>query len=215
MEELQKAIEVSERYHQLIRRLELDQVNELDGKLVLVKKELTDEDLLFIDHFIGTKAWSIHQLNLSNNRLKIFPNLKSFSHLLCLRIDNNELIQVPDFSTTPKLTYLDLRENQLTAIPDLSHLNLVCLDLRRNPIREVPKNLYNFREFYVDLPLDKEVLSEGIPVRREIPSVPDEQSLEMMKAFLRSFMISMKSSLEKTEKGKKLVEEILKIVDTE
>jgi Leucine-rich repeat (LRR) protein len=80
---------------------------------------------------------AIRELRAEDCGLTRLPDsLLELVELAELHLRGNRLASLPDMP--PKLRVLDLRGNQLDELPDLSHLPLVKLDLRWNPLRRPP-----------------------------------------------------------------------------
>jgi len=91
---------------------------------------------------------AIEELRLEDAALASLPaSIAELVNLRELHLRGNRLTALP---TLPlKLRVLDLRGNQLDDLPDLSHLPLVKLDLRWNPLRNPPAWLDRLRDALV------------------------------------------------------------------
>ncbi|ELP87008.1 leucine-rich repeat containing protein, putative [Entamoeba invadens IP1] len=135
---LQKFIKVSELN---LSNGELEKVTELpiSGDVDLSNNQIVEIDLPEMEY-------TIHRLNLSNNKLKEFPNIKKLSVIKTLIIPKNMLGSVPEeMFTGTSLTELDLSSNSFNAFPMAitTCTNLVCLNMSNNYLDSLPDISYS------------------------------------------------------------------------
>ena len=104
-----------------------------EPKLSLVRKNLRLVPLNF------PEASTILGLDLSENQLRVLPDLIHLTNLRWLDLSNNQLKAAPVVTGLTKLLWLDLSNNQLKAAPVVTGLTkLLLLKLSNNQLKAAP-----------------------------------------------------------------------------
>jgi hypothetical protein len=199
-ERLEEGLKMREKYTSLIERLNL---RELIGRdttyLELQAKDLTDEDMPFIDYFLSTHEHKIYSLNLIGNQLTKIPFFSSLLNLQYLYLKENQITEIGDLSKMPKLKRLNLSVNRLTGKIDLSNLKLEILNIKRNKVLPVGDRK-NIKDLYFDQPVE---------AKEEDPCVLFmKTSLKNVSTFFNEEKVKRLSNLEDNQK----IQEAFKIM---
>ncbi len=134
-------------------------------------KEL-DLKYLQIEQIILENLPNLTSLNLWGNKISDISFLQSLTNLNVFNLANNEISDISFLQSLTNLTNLDLGINQISdiSLDFLNHfLKLNKLELHNNPIKNIPKEIFNKRENVLKQVRDYlEGISKGSTKNREV-----------------------------------------------
>lgn len=159
-------------------------------KMISLKSSLNGSTTPFISDGINFKKFkNLESIIMSNNDLRIFPNISSATKLKYIDLERNQIEnfptnirhngikaidlsvnnfqKLPNFSIFPNLTRIDLIKNSIKDFDNLITIknNRFTLTVRDNQIEDLsPISISDFKRFEFEL--------DGNPIKKDLPSCP-------------------------------------------